>query len=154
MKTWALHIKKTTHTSWWPQHTHDPCIIQTLKTINTGGFIIETCSWWNAISIWAMKNPSWAQHINHCQAQRSNHYCSFQRLHSDLFPSLYSMASILCCSQRKWSFMAFHDFLELAQEMIESQFLRSEESRSSIAIHTLLLHTKHRVCWERCFLWR
>lgn len=53
----------------------------------------------------------------------------------------YSMASFeefpAVPLQRKWSFMAFHDFLELAQEMIESQFLRSGESRSSVAIHTL-----------------
>lgn len=74
--TWSPHNLNTQHNQYWRvypwTHAADHC---------------------SSTDIWAMKNPSWAQHINHCPAQRSNHYCCFQRLHSDVFHSLYSVAS-------------------------------------------------------------
>jgi len=69
--------------------------------------------------------------------------------HSDLLQD-----SVLGCFHRKWSFMAFQDFLELAQEMIESQFLRKQELNRNTHTHTHTSTTHWTpVCWESCFLW-
>lgn len=142
--TWSLHDLNTQNNQYWriyhSKHAADHC--SRMK---------------HSILIWAMKNPSWAQHINHCRVQQSDHYCSFQRLLWS-FPQsftawLHLKSSLLYHSRGNdlsWLFMTSWNLLrkwsnlsswEVKKAEAQSQFIH-QKSRLLGKVVSLVLNRK------------